>query len=116
MTDPQRRQRLRILPTYVMETLSTRLNVAATPEALLDALTKAPVDAHLLNRIVWGIGSDVEAFFKHGDSWLVYEKDGRFDIVIIAYTTIGHAVHLLFVPDCRWHLRTVRLRLLIHQI
>ena len=86
MTDPQRRQRLRILPTYVMETLSTRLNVAATPEALLDALIKAPVDAHLLNRFVWGIGSDVEAFFKHCDSWLVYEKNGRFDIVIIAYT------------------------------
>ena len=28
----------------------------------------------------------VEAFFKHGDSWLVYEKDRRFDIVIITYT------------------------------
>ena len=67
MTDPQRRQRLRILLTYVMEMLSTRLNVAATPEALLDALIKAPVDAHLLHCLVWGIGSDVEAFFKHGD-------------------------------------------------
>ena len=34
------------------------------------------MDAHLLNRLVWGIGSDVETFLKHGDYWLVYENDG----------------------------------------
>ena len=38
------------------------------------------MDAHLLNRLVWGIGSDVEAFLKHGDYWLVYEKNGPLQI------------------------------------
>ena len=31
------------------------------------ALIKVPMDAHFLHCLVWGIGSDVEAFFKHGD-------------------------------------------------
>ena len=44
------------------------------------ALIKAPMDAHFLHCLVWGIGSDVEAFFKHGDYWLVYEKDGPLQI------------------------------------
>ena len=44
------------------------------------ALIKVPMDAHFLHCLVWGIGSDVEAFFKHGDYWLVYEKDGPLQI------------------------------------
>jgi len=44
MTDPKRLQRLRILPTYVIEEMSTRLNVAATPEALRVALMKKAAD------------------------------------------------------------------------
>ena len=44
------------------------------------ALITVPMDAHFLHCLVWGIGSDVEAFFKHGDYWLVYEKDGPLQI------------------------------------
>ena len=31
--------------------------------------------SHFLHCLVWGMSSDVEAFFKHGDYWPVYDKD-----------------------------------------
>ena len=36
--------------------------------------------SHFLHCLVWGMSSDVEAFFKHGDYLLVYEKDGPLQI------------------------------------
>ena len=38
--------------------------------------------SHFLHCLVWGMSSDVEAFFKHGDYWPVYEKDWHLQISI----------------------------------
>ena len=38
--------------------------------------------SHFLHCLVCGMSFDVEAFFKHGDYWPVYEKDGHLQISI----------------------------------
>ena len=47
---------------------------------------------NILHCLVWSMSSDVEAFFKHGDSWPVYEKDEHLQFLICRKRQMQYAI------------------------